>query len=111
MQLLSTDTYTQIGHSDKTYEEFVEDLEAKYKEGSKFTVVECDPNMPELTTEYVHQRKYRASWCRQFGILFHRATTNCIRLLGHEFVRVITVIVIGLCMMAIYYKVISLPPM
>jgi hypothetical protein len=36
-----------------TYDEFIEDLATKYIEGPKYTPAVCDPNMPELTNEYV----------------------------------------------------------
>lgn len=105
MELISVDTYSRIGGSNNTYEEFIEDLEKKYVEGPKFTKVDCNPNMPELTGEYIKLRKYRASFTRQFGILWHRATINSFRLLSDEFMKLVTAFVIGLCMITLFYKV------
>lgn len=105
MALLSSDTYAQAGHTDKTYPEFIEDLAQKYIEGPKFTKAECDPTMPELTDEFVHQRKYKANFWKQFTILMHRSVVNSVRLLVDEIMRTITIIILGLFMIALYYDI------
>eukprot|EP00826_Nyctotherus_ovalis_P023141 TRINITY_DN1780_c0_g1_i11.p1 TRINITY_DN1780_c0_g1~~TRINITY_DN1780_c0_g1_i11.p1 ORF type:complete len:674 (-),score=180.39 TRINITY_DN1780_c0_g1_i11:236-2257(-) len=110
MSLLSSDTFSRIGHTDKTYPEFIEDLAQKYVEGPKFTKVECDPAMPELTDEFVHQRKYRASGFAQFVILLHRAVLNCARLFVDEITRTISIIILGLFMMGLYYDIDNVDP-
>lgn len=105
MALLSADTYTQSAHTDKTYPEFIEDLAQKYIEGPKFTKVECDPTMPELTDEFVHQRKYKANFWQQLMILMHRAVVNSARLFVDEIMRTVSIIVLGLFMIALYYDI------
>lgn len=105
MSLLSSDTYSQIGHTDKTYADFIQDLAQKYIEGPKYTKVECDPNMPELTDEFVHQRKYKAGFCRQFQILLGRSVKNCARLFVDEVMRIATMVILGLFMMALFYNI------
>lgn len=105
MSLLSSDTYDQIGHTDKTYAEFIEDLSIKYTESDKFTKVECDPNMPELTDEFVGLRKYKASGFAQFLILIHRSVLNCARLFVDEITRMIGICILGLFMIALYYNI------
>eukprot|EP00826_Nyctotherus_ovalis_P004756 TRINITY_DN1104_c0_g5_i2.p1 TRINITY_DN1104_c0_g5~~TRINITY_DN1104_c0_g5_i2.p1 ORF type:complete len:667 (-),score=156.46 TRINITY_DN1104_c0_g5_i2:175-2175(-) len=105
MSLLSSDTFARIGHTDRTYEEFIEDLAQKYIEGPKFTKVECDSSMPELTNDFVHERKYKAGGFTQFGILLERAVINRYRLFIDEFVRMIAIVVLGLFMISLYYDI------
>lgn len=104
MSLLSADTYSQIGNTDKTYAEFIEGLAQKYVEGPKFTKVEPDSSMPELTDEFVQQRKYKAGFCRQFQILIGRSIKNCARLFVDEIMRIISMIILGLFMIVLFYK-------
>jgi len=105
MSLLSSDTFTSIGHTDKTYPEFIEDLSQKYVGGPKFTKVDCDPTMPKLTDEFVHQRKYKAAWFSQFFILLHRSIRNCARVFIDQITGVIGTIILGLVMVVLYYKI------
>jgi ABC-type multidrug transport system ATPase subunit len=105
MSLLSSDTFASIGHTDKTYPEFIEDLSMKCAEGPKFTRVECDPSMPELTDDFVHQRKYKAKWFIQFLILLHRSVRNCARLFLDEITRAVALIILGLFMISLYYGI------
>jgi len=105
MSLLSSDTFASIGHTDKTYPEFIEDLSKNYIQSSKFTKVECDPTMPELTDEFVKLRKYKAGGFGQFLILFHRSIRNCSRLFVDEITRMIGIMVLGLFMVSLYYNI------
>ena len=105
MSLLSSDTFKKFGGSNLTYSEFIEGLSKEYLKSNKFTKVELDPNMPELTDKFVHERKYKAGYCQQFIILFERAVLNSVRLFSDEIMRLVTDIVLGLLMIALYYDV------
>ena len=105
MSLLSEDTYSHTGNVQKTYPEFIEEMGKKYLEGPKCRIAECNPQMPELTDDFVRQRKFKASWMQQFHILYKRASLNSLRLLGDEILRIFTIIVLGLFMLALYYDI------
>ena len=106
MSLMSEDTYALTGNVEKTYVEFIEDLGKKYLEGPKYRKAECDPQMPELTDDFVHKRKFKASGLEQFIILYRRSNLNSWRLFSDEIVRVFSMVIFALFMLALYYDVI-----
>ena len=106
MSLLSSDTFAKIGDTKMTYQEFINDLANKYNESYVFTKVNCNPELPSLTDEYINKRKYKASWCSQFGILCSRAIRNSSKQFKNEFMRAVTVTIHSLFMIVLYYDVI-----
>ena len=105
MSLLSSDTYKQFRRSDLSYSDFIEGLSQQYANSSKFIKVELDPNMPELTNKFVHERKYKAGLWTQFVILLGRGVLNCARLLKDDIMSLISDIIIALLMMTLFYDV------
>jgi hypothetical protein len=105
MSLLSEDSYSETGQTEKSYEKFVESIAVKYLESPKCVKVECDPQMIELTDEYVHQRKYKAPWLVQFKILFGRSILNSRRLFFDQLLKFIGLFFNSLLLLSLYYKV------
>ena len=106
MSLLSSDTFKKFGSTNQSYEEFIKDLAGKYQASDKLTIVEHDTNLQELTEEFIHERKYKAGCLTQFVILLGRAVKNAARLFTDEIMRLITMIVLGLFMISLFYEVI-----
>ena len=87
------------------YDKFIDDLADKYKNSPIFTKAECTPGLPELTDEFVHQRKYKANCFKQFLILLDRTILNCARQIKDQITRIVGVILLGLFMISLYFDV------
>ena len=105
LSLLSADTYAETGNTDKTYEEFNEEMAEKYRQSDRYIKIECNKDAPELTTEYINSRKYTSTWFQQFKILYKRATLNYIRHMYDEVLKMISMIILALLVLTIVYDV------
>jgi hypothetical protein len=105
MSLLSEASFKKVVNTTKTYSEFINGLGDLYEASDLKTKIEINQEMPELTDEYIVARKYEASWFRQFFTLYKRANVNCSRQMMDNVLRFITVIVLSLFILALYYDV------
>lgn len=105
MSLLSEASFKKVVNTTKTYSEFINGLGDQYETSELKTKIDINPEMPELTDEYIKARKYEASWLRQFFTLYKRANVNCSRQMMDNVLRFVTVVVLSLFILALYYDV------
>ena len=105
MALLSSDTFKKFGHVNKEYKDFIDELAEKYEKGPCRTEINPSEGMDILDDEFLHKRKYKAGCFAQFGILLERSLLNCARLFMDEIMRIVTIIVLGLFMMSLFWDV------
>ena len=107
MALLSEDTYALSCTANMSYSEFIQDLNSSYMNSDQKRIVEFDANLPELTADYIKERKYEATWWSQFCILYKRSCLNIQRQMRDNLTRGIVILIFSLLMLVLYTNVSS----
>lgn len=105
MSLLSEASFKKVVDTKKTYPEFINGLGDLYEASDLKTKVEFSHDLPELTDEFIRARKYEASWFMQFVTLYKRANVNCWRQMLDNVVRVLSIVILALFLLAMFYNV------
>ena len=105
MALLSADTYQHTHKTDLSYEGFITGLSDYYQASDKRCQIKHDTSLPELTFEFIAKRKFEASWGSQFCTLYKRASVNAWRSFLDNIVRLCSVVVFALLLLALYFNV------